>query len=104
MSSFDHHRPAQADQVLAVIRGITVEAMSQASERSRDLLISTAEDKSDGVLVAVRDSGPGLSPESIERLFDPFAHGGVHGRRQTYPTVRAFISASPCPRSDRVVT
>ena len=25
-----------------------------------------------GVLVAVRDSGPGLTPESIDRLFDAF--------------------------------
>jgi signal transduction histidine kinase len=24
------------------------------------------------VTVAVRDSGPGLNPESLERLFDPF--------------------------------
>jgi signal transduction histidine kinase len=49
-----------------------VEAMSDASGGSRDLLISTAEDTSNGVLVAVRDAGPGLSPESLERLFDPF--------------------------------
>ena len=26
----------------------------------------------DGVLVAIMDSGPGLSPASLERLFDPF--------------------------------
>ena len=35
-----------------------VEAMSEAGKGSRDLLISTVEDKSNGVLVAVRDSGP----------------------------------------------
>jgi signal transduction histidine kinase len=49
-----------------------VEAMSEAGKESRDLLISTAEDISSGVLVAVRDSGPGLNPENLERLFDPF--------------------------------
>ena len=36
------------------------------------MLINTAEDISNGVLVTVRDSGPGLKPESLERLFDPF--------------------------------
>jgi signal transduction histidine kinase len=46
--------------------------MSDASKGSRDLLISTAEGISNSVLVAVRDSGPGLNPESLERLFDPF--------------------------------
>jgi signal transduction histidine kinase len=50
----------------------SVEAMSDVSKGSRHLLISTAEDTSNGVLVAVRDSGPGLNPESLERLFDPF--------------------------------
>jgi C4-dicarboxylate-specific signal transduction histidine kinase len=42
------------------------------SEGPRDLLISTAKTDSEGVLVAVRDSGPGLAPESVERLFEPF--------------------------------
>jgi signal transduction histidine kinase len=48
-----------------------VEAMSDASEGSRDLQITTADD-SNGVLVEVRDSGPELNAESLERLFDPF--------------------------------
>jgi signal transduction histidine kinase len=29
-------------------------------------------DTPDGVIVAVRDSDPGLKPESLDRLFDPF--------------------------------
>jgi len=41
------------------------------SEGSRELVISTARTDS-GVLVAVRDSGPGLAPESTERLFESF--------------------------------
>jgi signal transduction histidine kinase len=49
-----------------------MEAMSAMSEGPRDLLISTAKTDSEGVLVAVRDSGPGLAPESVERLFEPF--------------------------------
>jgi signal transduction histidine kinase len=49
-----------------------LEAMSDASTESRDLVISTAEDGANGVLVVVRDSGPGLDPDSPERLFDPF--------------------------------
>jgi PAS domain S-box-containing protein len=49
-----------------------IEAMSEVSEGSRALLISTGVDTPDGVIVAVRDSGPGLKLESLDHLFDPF--------------------------------
>ena len=49
-----------------------VEAMSGPSETPRELLIRTEQDGSGGVLVAVQDSGPGLKPESLDRLFDAF--------------------------------
>ena len=49
-----------------------VEVMNDVSEGSRALVIRTAEDESNGMLVSVRDSGPGLNPNSLEHLFDPF--------------------------------
>jgi PAS domain S-box-containing protein len=62
----------QLQQIVLNLIMNAVEAMSDAPKGSRELLIGTAEDQSNGVLVAVRDSGPGLNPESFERLFDPF--------------------------------
>jgi signal transduction histidine kinase len=41
-------------------------------ETSRELLIRTEQDGSGDVLVAVEDSGPGLQPETRNRLFEPF--------------------------------
>ena len=41
-------------------------------EGPRELLFSTAKTDSEEVLVAVRDSGPGLAPESVDRLFESF--------------------------------
>jgi signal transduction histidine kinase len=69
--------PIQADrvQLQQVILNLiinAVEAMSGASEGPRELLISTARDASTGVLVSLRDSGPGLDPPNLERLFDAF--------------------------------
>ena len=49
-----------------------IEAMNATTEGPRKLLIRTATADGDGVLVAIMDSGPGLSPASLERLFDPF--------------------------------
>ena len=49
-----------------------VEAMSGASETSRDLLISSGKASPGHVLVAVRDSGPGLGLATFERVFDAF--------------------------------
>jgi C4-dicarboxylate-specific signal transduction histidine kinase len=49
-----------------------VEAMSELSEGSRELLIATGKTESGDVLVAVRDSGPGLAPAALEHLFKAF--------------------------------
>jgi signal transduction histidine kinase len=49
-----------------------IEAMSRVSEGARELLISTRQAEAGGVLVAVQDSGPGLAPATLERLFEPF--------------------------------
>ena len=49
-----------------------IEAMSATSEGSRELLITKGKNESDDVLVAVRDSGPGLAPAALEHLFKAF--------------------------------
>src|SRR5208337_4363522 len=49
-----------------------IEAMSGMNERPRELLITTGRIESGDVLVAVRDSGPGLAPTALEHLFEAF--------------------------------
>lgn len=67
-----HGDRIQLQQVLLNLIINAVEAMSGVSEGSREVLISSANDPAGGVLVTVRDAGPGLSPESFDRLFDAF--------------------------------
>src|SRR5260370_16891485 len=67
-----HADRVQLQQVILNLIINAVEAMSGASDGVRELLISTGGDASNGVLVSLRDSGPGLDPASLERLFDAF--------------------------------
>src|SRR5712691_260738 len=62
----------QLQQVILNLIMNAIEAMSEVSEGSRELVIRTSMNAPDGVIVAVRDSGPGLNPESLDHLFDPF--------------------------------
>jgi signal transduction histidine kinase len=49
-----------------------IEAMSGTNDAPRKLPLSTEKTEPDAVHVAVRDSGPGLAPVALERLFDAF--------------------------------
>jgi len=48
-----------------------IEAMSTSDVGSRDLHIATAR-SNDGVMVSVRDSGPGVESTKLERIFEAF--------------------------------
>jgi hypothetical protein len=67
-----HGDRIQLQQVLLNLIVNAVEAMSSESNSSRELLIVTVEDGSNGVIVAVSDSGPGVDQEVLEQMFDAF--------------------------------
>jgi signal transduction histidine kinase len=83
----------QLQQVLLNLILNAVEAMSGVSEGSRELLISTGNDASGGVLVAVQDSGPGLNPESVDRLFDAFYTTKPGGMGMGLSICRSIVDA-----------
>ena len=62
----------QLQQVVVNLILNAIEAMSTVEDRERDLLISTQPGEGDEVCVAVQDSGIGLDPKNVERIFDAF--------------------------------
>jgi PAS domain S-box-containing protein len=62
----------QLQQVILNLIINAMEAMSGVGDGLRELLISTGRNASNGVFVSVGDSGPGLDPKTMDRLFDAF--------------------------------
>jgi PAS domain S-box-containing protein len=83
----------QLQQVILNLIVNAIEAMSGTNEAPRDLLIGAEKADPDGVLVAVRDSGPGLAPETLERLFDAFYTTKASGMGMGLSICRSIIEA-----------
>jgi signal transduction histidine kinase len=62
----------QLQQVILNLILNAIEAMRGVGEGARELSVSTVKAGAGGVLVAVRDTGPGLDPAKLERLFEAF--------------------------------
>jgi PAS domain S-box-containing protein len=83
----------QLQQVLLNLIINAVEAMSGVSDGTRELLISSGKAESSGVLVAVQDSGPGLPPESLKRIFEAFYTTKSSGMGMGLAICRSTIEA-----------
>lgn len=62
----------QLQQVMLNLLRNAADAMSSISDRSKDLLIKTAGDEGNRVRLTVQDTGVGITPQDIEKLFDSF--------------------------------
>jgi signal transduction histidine kinase len=69
-----------------------LEAMGSVEEAPRELSISTAQDHT-GVLVAVHDSGPGIPPQHLERVFDSFYTTKPSGTGMGLSICRSIVDA-----------
>jgi PAS domain S-box-containing protein len=83
----------QLQQVILNVIINAAEAMSEVADGPRELLIRSSVDDSGAIAVAVRDSGPGLQPEDLDRLFRPFYTTKPQGMGVGLAICRSIIEA-----------
>ena len=67
--------------------------MSSLETGPRELVISTEQNQTNDVHVAVRDTGPGIDPEHIERVFEAFYITKQTGMGMGLSICRSIIDA-----------
>jgi signal transduction histidine kinase len=83
----------QLQQVMLNLIVNAIQSMSGVEDGNRELHISTVSIEPKGVCVAVRDTGHGLRPESLPRLFEPFYTTKPDGMGMGLSICRSIIEA-----------
>jgi C4-dicarboxylate-specific signal transduction histidine kinase len=83
----------QLQQVMLNLIVNAIRSMSGVEDGNRELQISTVSIEPEGVRVAVRDTGHGLRPESLPRLFEPFYTTKPEGMGMGLSICRSIIEA-----------
>jgi C4-dicarboxylate-specific signal transduction histidine kinase len=83
----------QLRQVIVNLITNAVDAMSTVINRARVLRIKTEVRKLDGVLITVEDSGPGIDPQNVDRIFDTFFTTKSQGMGMGLSICRSIIES-----------
>ena len=108
---------AQIQQVVLALVRNALEALAEVAPEKREVRVSTARSEDGDIEIVVCDNGPGISPEIVQRLFDPFcttkpagtglglasrrtiarAHGGTLEHRPNQSSGACFVLRLPTP-------
>jgi PAS domain S-box-containing protein len=83
----------QVQQVILNLALNAIEAMRDVDRGLRELEISTENDAAGGALLAVRDSGPGLAPNHVQRVFEAFYTTKPEGMGMGLAICRSIVEA-----------
>jgi len=84
------HR-GQLREVLLNLVHNAVDAMNDMADRARSLQVITRRHGDDAIVVAVKDTGPGIDPKRLNGVFDPFVTTKSHGMGLGLPICRTII-------------
>lgn len=71
--------PAELQHVLLNLTRNALEALASGPAVSREIRITTRRSEEGDVEIVVSDNGPGVSPDMVSRMFDPFSTSKVGG-------------------------
>jgi PAS domain S-box-containing protein len=83
----------QIQQVLLNVLINALEALSGGGDGPREVVVQSDMDTAQDVRVTVRDSGPGLDPQQLDRLFEAFYTTKPHGLGLGLAISRSIIAA-----------
>jgi signal transduction histidine kinase len=83
----------QLQQVVLNLILNALQAMGAVSEGARQLLITTRQIEVNNLYVGVQDTGPGLSPETLPRLFEPFYTTKPNGMGMGLTICRSIVES-----------
>jgi PAS domain S-box-containing protein len=83
----------QLQQVVLNLMVNAIEAMSRIADGPRNLVISSGCEGPDRVVVTVADSGAGVDPEAVQRLFDAFFTTKAEGLGMGLAICRSIVES-----------
>jgi signal transduction histidine kinase len=83
----------QLQQVVLNLILNALQAMGAVSEGARQVIITTSQIESNDLYVGVQDTGPGLSPETVSRLFEPFYTTKPNGMGMGLTICRSIVES-----------
>jgi signal transduction histidine kinase len=83
----------QMQQVILNLVMNSIEAMSAIMDRPRVLRVSSRIDGPDSVLIVIRDTGTGLDPGKVDRIFDAFFTTKLEGMGMGLSICRSIVEA-----------
>src|SRR5262245_56149706 len=83
----------QLQQVIFNLVTNAIEAMSSIGADSRTLRLRSEEIESGECIVAIEDSGPGIEPETLKRIFEPFFTSKSKGMGMGLSICRSIVEA-----------
>ena len=83
----------QLQQVVLNLILNAVQAMGAVTDGTREVLITTSQTEPNEVCLGVQDTGPGLSAETLPRLFEPFYTTKPGGMGMGLAICRSIIEA-----------
>jgi signal transduction histidine kinase len=85
--------PIQLQQVIFNLVRNAIEAMSSTAAGSRVLQLRSEGTETGECIVAIEDSGPGIEPETLKRIFEPFFTSKSKGMGMGLSICRSIVEA-----------